>query len=155
MGLTIRRRRALTIVGAAAVVVIAVLALLIHFGYANQPRVNPGGDAGPPGNASQFNVTVTSIDYRPSTCVANTTSSGTTVPGGSSFRTFVVLSDATSSSCEVVGVTALTMGFAVRGSNTPLVLTPGAETNLNLTIQTPDFEVNQAIVISLTVTLLP
>jgi hypothetical protein len=104
-----------------------------------------------PGNLSSYNVTVTKIVYTISACWANTTMPGTTVRGGTLFVANLPLRNTGTTTCIVNAATATTRGFSIPGQNTPLSVPPGQAATLTLSIQAPNFQVNQPLAISLTV----
>ena len=105
-------------------------------------------------NSSKPNVRVTSILYVPSNCWANETTSGFYVPNGSQVTKTVELANHGTKTCVVDIANMETNGFEIVAQNTPLSVPPGTAGNLSLTFQVPDFFVEQAITVGLSVSTL-
>jgi hypothetical protein len=150
----IARKTVLAVVLVVVIGVIASLALVAHFDPAAFSAPSPSIATPPPANKTNYTVSVTQINYYPSSCWANTSGSGVTVSSGSQFSTSLSLKNTGTKTCVVSGASVTTNGFSIADSNVPLNLPPGQSGSLHLTIQTPNFEVRQSIGIDLTVTVL-
>jgi hypothetical protein len=134
--------------------VVASLALVAKFDPSALSPSSPAVAPPPPRNETNYTVKVLAIDYHPSACWANTSASGATVRGGSTFSTSLPLTNAGTKTCIVNAASTITQGFSVAQSNTPLTVPPGKSGTLQLTIQTPDFDADQDLLIALTVSVL-
>jgi hypothetical protein len=150
----IRRSTAWLIAVALAAIVLGSIALVARFDPSVFSRPPPPTAPGTPGNSTNYTIAITKIVYAPSACWANTTGPGTTVRSGTLFVANLALTNPTSTTCIVNVASATTHGFSIPGQNTPLSVPPGHAATLRLTIQTPNFEVHQALAISLTVQVL-
>jgi hypothetical protein len=150
----VRRTTVLAILLVVVVLVIASLALLAHFDPAAFSAPAPSVAAPAPANTTNFTVKVLQITYHISGCWANMTTAGTTVSGGSQFTAKLPLTNSGTKTCVVDAASSATNGFAVANSNTPLSVPPAQAGTLRLTIQTPDFDVDQDLTIALTVSVL-
>jgi hypothetical protein len=132
---------------------IASLALLVRFELGTRTPSSIGPPA-PPSNSSRFNVTVLVVHYTPTACLSNATGPGVRVHGEDTFDQSIVLTNPGTTQCEVNQATAVTRGFTILQTNTPFLVGPQSSHLVNLTIQAPDFDVDQAIEIAISVTVL-
>jgi hypothetical protein len=107
-----------------------------------------------PSNSTHYTVAISRIVYAASSCWSNLTGPGTTVSGGAQFATSLALKNTGIRTCVVNAASATTMGFSIPRENTPLSVPPGQSATLDLSIQTPNFDVDQALSVTLTVQVL-
>jgi hypothetical protein len=136
---------------ALVVVIVASLALVLKFDPSIFSSAPPPVPAPPANDTSKFTVSISKIDYTATACWSDRTGPGTTVPGGSRFEADLSLSNAGVRTCVVNAASVTTNGFAIAQQNTPLSVPPGQTGTLRLTIQAPNFDVHQALAITLTV----
>jgi hypothetical protein len=137
-----------------AVAVIVVIAASLVFLHRADPGVLGSPLAAPPAapsNSSSFTVHVTDIEYEPARCWANSTEAGFSVTGGTVATVTLPLANTGTQTCVVNAASALTNGFSIASENTPLSVPPSKAGSLSLRIQTPNFDVDQPLVLSLAV----
>jgi hypothetical protein len=135
---------------AIGVVAVLVLAVILLGRFAPQSVRLPGPPA-PGNNTSQYSVVVLSVLYQPNACWNDSSGPGFHVPGGAPVEAKLSLSNSMTFTCVVNVASAQTSGFSIASQNTPLEILPHQSGTLNLTIQTPNFDVDQSIIIGLTV----
>jgi hypothetical protein len=139
-----------------AVAVVVVLAGAVYYfdDGLHSPNVTIPSSSPPPPPPSNFTVTATSVVYQPNACWTQFTGPGFTTHGGGTVNLRFKLANPTASTCVVNAASAVTRGFSLDDQNTPLTVLPLGDGQLNLTVQAPYFDVDQAIQIDLTVSVL-
>jgi hypothetical protein len=150
----VRRTTAVVVLLVLVIVVIASLAAVAKYDPGVFSPNAPAAAAAPPANQSNFTVRILSVAYTISTCFGNTTGPGATVTGGTSLNLNLGLTNSGVRTCVVNAASVTTNGFAITRSNTPLTIPPSQKGTLQLTLQTPNVDVNQDVSISLTVSTL-
>jgi hypothetical protein len=97
--------------------------------------------AAPLNQSTTVNVTGVNWEFTgPPGCFGNTTSTGTTVPGGGEFTVSTIVANPASgdhSSCTIQSVSPLTTGFTLVGSDTPLSVSSGSSQTLSVEVRAP------------------